>query len=134
MCGVVVDVIAQHLRRGDTTSCGCYRGEVTSLRQTDHGESAQGRSPEFKAYVSARSRCNSVSSKSYRYYGGRGIQFRFASFLEFLADVGRKPLDGGYSLDRIDNNGHYESGNVRWATAVEQRNNRRDSRPVEVCQ
>jgi len=42
-------------------------------------------------------------------------KFKFSSFEEFLAEVGKKP-GSGYSIDRINNDGHYEPGNVRWAT------------------
>lgn len=63
----------------------------------------------------------------YEHYGGRGItvceRWR-ESYPAFLADVGRKPSPQ-HSLDRIDNDGHYEPGNVRWATAKQQANNRR---------
>jgi hypothetical protein len=57
-------------------------------------------------------------------YGGRGIQLRYTSFEQFLADVGPKPSPG-HSLDRKDANGNYEPGNCRWATAKEQTFNRR---------
>jgi hypothetical protein len=56
--------------------------------------------------------------------GGRGIRFRFRSFEEFLEELGPRP--SYTSLDRINNNGNYEPGNVRWSEAVEQTANRRD--------
>jgi len=46
------------------------------------------------------------------------------NFPAFLAHIGPKPgLE--YSVDRIDNEGGYAPGNVRWATASEQARNRR---------
>jgi hypothetical protein len=73
-----------------------------------------------------KSRCNNPKNISYPHYGGRGIQIYPAwrhSFETFLADVGRRP-DSKHSLDRIDNDGHYEPGNVRWATRQQQVRNR----------
>lgn len=80
--------------------------------------------PELRAFNSARTRCKNEHSAVYAYYGGRGIEFRFTSFDEFFEELGERPT-AAHSLDRINNNGHYEKGNVRWATAKEQQNNRR---------
>jgi len=55
-------------------------------------------------------------------WGGRGIQFKLPSFDDFMLALGPAPSKH-YSLDRIDNNGHYELGNVRWATRSEQARN-----------
>jgi hypothetical protein len=79
---------------------------------------------EYRSYSAARSRCTNQNGDAWENYGGRGIEFRFKSYEEFLAEVGRKP-GPEYSLDRIDVNGHYEPGNVRWATPTEQVHNRR---------
>jgi hypothetical protein len=91
---------------------------------------------EYHAYIGARSRCRNPKNDSYDKYGGRGIEFRFSSFEQFFAELGPRP-GPEYSVDRIDNEGHYEMGNVRWATLSEQNLNRRPlSRhcPTCVCQ
>ena len=84
--------------------------------------------PEYHAYKGAKLRCNNPRNKNYKDYGGRGIEMRFQNFNEFLSHLGRKPSPR-HSLDRIDNNGHYEIGNVRWATRGEQAHNRRKAAP-----
>jgi hypothetical protein len=81
-----------------------------------NGASANGKqTPEYHAYYNARTRCTNPHVEKYEIYGARGIEFRFASFPEFLAEVGRKPSPQ-HVLDRIDVDGHYEAGNVRWIT------------------
>lgn len=72
-----------------------------------------------------RSRCRCKTAVQYPYYGGRGITIcdRWESFENFYADVGPKPAPD-YTLDRIDPNGNYEPGNVRWATRETQSRNR----------
>lgn len=77
---------------------------------------------------SAKHRCTCSRTPAFKHYGGRGIEFRFATpeaFTRWVLDnLGPRPsLD--HSIDRIDNDGHYEAGNLRWATKVEQMNNRR---------
>lgn len=97
-----------------------------------HGETANNKtSAEYKCYFSALDRCRNPKRKDYKYYGGRGIEFRFTSFSEFLNEIGRKPSPD-YSIERIDVNGHYEKGNVRWATKQEQSRNKRSARFITV--
>jgi hypothetical protein len=73
-------------------------------------------------------RCTNPRNKRYADYGGRGIQVcdRWrTSFAAFLEDMGRRPSPE-HSIDRYPNNdGNYEPGNCRWATAKQQRANRR---------
>lgn len=72
-------------------------------------------------YHQAKRRCTNPSYPRYDRYGGRGIEFRFGSYEEFIAELGPRPE--GMTLDRINPDGHYEPGNVRWASWSEQRRN-----------
>lgn len=78
---------------------------------------------EQTAFYNARARCQNPNHPRYADWGGRGIEFRFSSFEGFILCLGLAP--DGTTIDRVDNNGHYEAGNVRWATALDQRHNRR---------
>jgi hypothetical protein len=82
--------------------------------------------PLYATWSAMRQRCNNPNSTHYRHYGGRGITIcaRWDDFELFIADVGDKPSKR-HSLDRIDVNGDYKPGNVRWATQKEQRWNTR---------
>lgn len=87
-----------------------------------------------------RRRCEDPADKDYSSYGGRGIRVceRWQIFQFYLEDVERelwvRPL-GVYSIDRINNDGDYEPGNVRWATPKQQILNSRahtERRPAPV--
>lgn len=101
--------------------------QALKLNET-HGHAARGkRSPTWNAWRAMINRCTYPSQQSYPRYGGRGITIceRWRdSFENFLADVGEKP-GPEYSLGRIDNDGNYEPGNVRWETVDQQIGNRR---------
>jgi hypothetical protein len=81
---------------------------------------------EYYSYHAAKSRCTNPSNKNFADYGGRGIEFRLTGFEPFFGDVGLCPP--AHTLDRIDNDGHYECGNLHWATRKEQSVNRRKYR------
>lgn len=91
--------------------------ESASLRPVKHGMAD---TPEYRIYISAKSRCTNPRSNSWKWYGGRGIKFLFKSFEDFYRELGRRPSEK-HSVDRYPNpDGNYESGNVRWATAKQQ--------------
>ena len=88
-----------------------------------HGRS---KTPEYRVWLGMLDRCYNPNNKSYQHYGGRGIKVapEFLDFETFLAEVGPRP-PGDYTLDRIDNNGDYAPGNVRWILRGDQNANRR---------
>lgn len=88
--------------------------------------------PEYCALTNAKHRCHNPKHASFKNYGKRGIAVcdewrdEKLGFYLFLMHVGPRPSDK-HSLDRIDNDGHYEPGNVRWTDKQTQQCNRRKS-------
>ncbi len=80
---------------------------------------------EHKTWAGMKARCLNPNNKFWPNYGGRGITVCdrwLNSFEAFYEDMGPKPSPK-HSIDRIDVNGNYEPGNVRWATDSEQMQN-----------
>lgn len=126
-CGNETKVILSNLKRGNTNSCGCLNKELV----TKHGEQKDyKRSAEYLSFHYAKSRCRNKNNINYEKYGGRCIEFRFKDFDEFITELGRKPFPN-YSLDRINNDGHYEKGNVRWANQKTQCRNTSANKIIE---
>jgi hypothetical protein len=129
-CGVTSIALSNNLRRGLTTSCGCVARESSRQRMTQHGETKHYRTTvEHRIWRGMLERCGNPNHISYKYYGARGIRVcdEWKEFPRFLNDMGRRPAKG-MSIDRVNVSGNYEPGNCRWATPVQQRGNRRDSK------
>lgn len=121
-CGGEFSAQVDNVVAGKTKSCGCDKATITVMGHKVH-------TPEYNTWNSMINRCYNPDSDQYHNYGLRGIsvypEWR-NSFKSFLSHVGRKP-SSNMSLDRIDVNGNYEPGNVRWATQKEQCRNTRSN-------
>jgi hypothetical protein len=126
-CGQIVTVRTSSVRSGLTVSCGCAQREAAARSGRNSATHGMEGTPTYKAWSAMKERCLNPSHAFYRHYGGRGIAVcdKWLKFENFLEDMGER-VDG-LTLDRIDNNGDYEPGNVRWATWSDQNCNRRNN-------
>lgn len=128
-CGHEQSVRSDQLRNGRSSRCK----QCDNDARVRHGATRiKNYTPEYRAWNCMRQRCTNPHNASWDRYGGRGIRVceRWASFQNFLADMGERP-SAAHSLDRVDGDGDYEPGNVRWGTVEEQANNRRSTPHVE---
>jgi hypothetical protein len=126
-CGATdVLVNGNMLQRGKKKSCGCASGAMVRAAKRTHGQSGAKKTSVYRRWLNIKQRCGNPNNPAWPNYGGRGIKIcdRWRdSFEAFYADVGDPP--NALTLDRIDNDGDYEPGNVRWATWSEQQKNAR---------
>lgn len=118
-------------RQKASQSCGCLMRELARDSHLKHGHAQGGElSAEYRTWMGMKARCYQQRHSSYAFYGAKGIivcdRWR-QSFDAFLADVGPRPSPK-HTLDRINSRGHYEPGNVRWATMKQQQLNRTNNR------
>ncbi len=101
--------------------------------RTRHGATRGGQSPEYICWQAMKRRCIDPKRKHFSYYGGRGVTVCdrwLNSFENFLVDMGTKPSPK-HSIDRYPNrDGNYEPTNCRWATKLQQVENRANARTV----
>lgn len=128
-CGNTVVVDGKHLRDGHTKSCGCYRVEQSTINNTTHGKTG---TRIHTIWNSMRARCYCPTSHAYENYGGRGIKvcdewLDFNNFYKWANENGWSEESVGISLDRIDVDGDYCPDNCRWASIIQQANNKRNN-------
>lgn len=145
-CGVPVRGDMRGFEGTSANDPGCQSGAETPVpttlvagaggsRRPARGH-AMYRSPEHEVWRQMHYRCSNPNMGNYARYGGRGIRVCAkwagpAGFRAFLKHVGPRPSPR-HTLDRIDNDGDYAPGNVRWATMREQNRNRSDNRWIEA--
>ena len=95
-----------------------------------HGHTSGKFSPTYHSWAGMIQRCTNPRRPYFKRYGGRGIRVcdRWMTFTNFLTDMGERPK--GLTLERINNDGHYELSNCCWASRSRQ--NRNTSQTVMV--
>lgn len=120
-CSEIINTLPHNLlKRG--ANCKICRYKKVSVANRKHS------APEWfqQRFKSIENRCTNIKNKHYKNYGGRGIKLEFNSVdemwshMEKLDNCGRK-----LTIDRINNNGNYTEGNLRWVSHLIQNNNQR---------
>lgn len=133
VCGNEFAAMISHVKKGQC--CGCIRKATVSRRQTTHGISG---TKAYKTWKGVKKRCYSKNEPSFDLYGGRGITMQeswinnpvaFCSYVMGLDGYElAKISENQISLDRINVDGNYEEGNLRWVGQEIQVRNRRIQR------
>jgi len=133
-CGTVTTVIGDNLRASISRSCGCLDVETSTARLIKHGGASKDhRATEYTVWKGMHRRCRNTKDAKYSRYGGRGIRVcdAWKDFAIFVADMGPRP-SLRHSIDRIDNDGHYEPSNCRWIELPAQAKNRRSTIRITI--
>lgn len=127
-CGNKKEIDLNSIKRGKSTSCGCFNKEFAKKNHTKHGLamiSTGIRHPDYNIWTKLKGRCLNPNDKSYKHYGGRGIKICdrwMHSFENFIEDLGWRPSQK-YSIERIDYNKDYCPENCKWILKSEQTKN-----------
>lgn len=129
-CNKICVVEISCLNSGHTQSCGCLHHEWVMDYNTTHGMT---NNRFYNTWKNIKNRCLNEDDVQYHSYGERGIQIHPEwidtpnNFIDYISQL-ENSNKSNYSLDRINNNGNYEPGNLRWATSSTQGRNRRTTK------
>lgn len=137
-CGNRFIAAMSNVSSGQVRSCGCLKRLAVIKRCLKHGHSPfSGATKLYRFWQSMKDRCTNANNRSYKYYGGRGINMEkswvnsFEKFRKwFNSHFGIDYIPNGVSIDRKNNNGDYAPGNLRFATLEIQANNKRNNKIV----
>ena len=108
----------------DSTHYDCHKTHGLARVSAAYGQAGKAkRTKVYTAYYDAKRRCTAGDSRWSKYY--RDVEFRFESFEQWYEEIGDPP-SSHHTIDRINNLGHYEPGNIRWTDWATQRKNQRE--------
>ena len=128
-CGSLLEATRKILKEGKRTRCDKCKKEQGHPNKT-HGMS-RAENSNYGRWRSIKQRTTDPKRPAFKNYGGRGIYMvkewlsdfsKFDAYIKTLEHYGKT----GYELDRKDNNGNYEPGNLRWVTKSINCQNRRE--------
>lgn len=131
-CGVVKTMRSDGMH--DYSTCDKCKAEKQRQRMLTHGET---KTSLYTTWRGIKSRCYNNKNVSYQSYGARGIKIcpewldNYEAFRDYVTKLPNYNVRG-YSIDRIDVNGDYKPGNIRWADTDTQANNKRDNHLMEL--
>ena len=104
-----------------------YQQHKTEFRQYDRQYRSTLQGYLRCLFLGMLKRCNNPKRPEYKNYGARGVKVKFACFKDFYDYVVNdlKVDPRGLTIDRINNDGHYEKGNIRFVTKAENNQNRK---------
>jgi hypothetical protein len=111
------------IKKGNAKSCGCFKNETKS-----NYKNGLRKHPLYSVWANIKQRCLNKKQPKYNDYGGRGIiickewENSFEIFYKWCLDNNWKK---GLEIDRLDNNGNYDSGNCRFVNRSQNMNNTR---------
>lgn len=126
-CGNEYEALISSVKRKASRSCGCLQKQRAREAKTTHGLSSH---PLYHRWGDIKERCYNPKNQEYHNYGGRGItvcdewKYDFKAFYDHVMPL-LNAMQPGLTIDRENNEGNYEPGNIRWATARQQRMNQR---------
>ena len=127
MCGNEFIASISNVKRGNTTSCGCYNNRKAKETNTKHGLSTH---PLYGQWQNIKNRCYNKNILEYKSYGAKGIKVceewknNFMPFYNWAQD---NHWELGLQVDRIDGTGNYEPNNCRITTCLQQSRNRKNN-------
>lgn len=126
-------VLGCDLKAGKTKSCGCLRREAAPKnRKKTHGETG---TRLYRIWATMKARASNPHSNCYKHYGGKGI-IVCAEWRDSFENFRDWAMSSGYrddlTIDRVDNNGDYDTVNCVWSTYKTQANNRSNNRMLNI--
>jgi hypothetical protein len=121
-CGNSVTLDSRALKSGNTKSCGCLKKETASRMNYKHGNASKDKHPLYRVWRGIKVRCFNPRCAAFKHYGGRGITIAEvwkndpAAFVEWCLANGWAPH---LTIERNDNDGHYEPSNISFISKGE---------------